>query len=391
MEVNKKLYSLIKYFFLLIIYVSIFFKGQGFMLFLIVLLSLGVFNDEYRKRKIKNIRPDTSKKNMFTLSMTASILIAGIIKYFIGSDIYLYICLINLLFYDKDRIPVFLLGFQVVCFLVPDAASLMKVKSVSFDWTAFGYDVLYYVAGLFIIILILEQVRQKEKFEALSRELQIKNDLLKQQQGLKEELALSKEREIVAQELHDSIGHTLVAVKMHVKVLEKYVGSDTEKEKQILSTLNEVIQESIQQLRDTVYRLKNNSKNWNLKDELEQLINNIKQTESIKVHFSFDDEAEALEISLKEVIYKSIRECITNTMKYAQAENMWISVKASGDELKFYVKDDGIGAAKIQKSYGIQGIEERIQKLNGSCTFKSDDGKGFLFEARINIGMQKVD
>lgn len=391
MEINKKLYNLIKYFFIIIIYLSIFFKGYGYRSFLLILLSLCLLNDEYRKKVIKNMKSEAVGKRLFTLSMAISIVAAGVIKYFIGSDIYLYICLINSMFYDKERLPRLLLGFQGFCFLAADAVEFMNVKNVSLDLADFGYDVLYYLAGLFIIILILEQVKQKERFELLSSELQIKNELLKQQQGLREELALSKEREIVAQELHDSIGHTLVAVKMHVKVLEKYVGYDTEKEKQILSTLNEVIQESILQLRETVYRLKKNSRNWNFKEAVTQLLDNIRQTESVQINFYFDAEAESLEVSFKEVIYKSIRECITNAMKYAKAKNIWISIKVTGNEVEFYVKDDGIGAAEIQKSFGIKGIEERIKMLNGSCTFKSDIGKGFLFEARINLEEQKVE
>lgn len=391
MKVNEKLYNFIKYFFLISIYFSIFFNGQGYMIFLFVLISLALINDEYRKRVIKNMKVDMAEKSMFTLSMVLSIVAAGIIKYFIGTDVYLYICLVNLMFYDKECLPTFLLGFQGFCFLVPDAVTYLSSKNASFDWTAFGYDIIYYFAGLFIIILIIEQVKQKEKFEALSSELQLKNELLKEQQDLKEELALSRERETVAQELHDSIGHTLVAVKMHVKVLEKYVGLDTEKEKQILITLNEVLQDSILQLRETVYRLKNSTQNWSLKEAIEKLIENIIQSESMEIHFDFDIKAEELKMTFKEVIYKCIRECITNSMKYAKANNLWISVKVFGNEVKFCTKDDGIGTSVIKKSFGIQGIEERLQSLNGSYTFSSDTGKGFSFEARINLEKQKVE
>jgi signal transduction histidine kinase len=390
-KINERLYNFIKYFFIFTIYLGIIFKGQGYTIFLFVLLSFAVLNDEYRKRVIKNIRSDILAKRMFTLSVSASILVAGIIKYFIGTDVYLYICLINLMFYDKESLPTMLLGFQCFCFLVPDAVNYLISKNESFDWTAFGYDLIYYFAGLFIIILIIEQVKQKEKFEALSSELQLKNELLKEQQGLKEQLALSRERETVAQELHDSIGHTLVAVKMHVKVLEKYVGIDTEKEKQILKILNEILQDSIAQLRETVYRLKNSSQNWSLKEAIEKLIDNLVKSESMEIHFDFDTKVEEIKMSFKEVIYKSIRECITNSIKYAKANNLWISVKVFEREVNFCVKDDGIGTSGIKKSFGIQGIEERLQSINGSCTFKSDIGQGFSFEARINIEKEKVE
>ncbi len=84
---------------------------------------------------------------------------------------------------------------------------------------------------------------------------------------------------------------------MYVKVLEKYIAINPEKEKEILFSLNEVIQDSILQLRNTVYRLKENSKYSNLKASLEQLIQSIVQTESQKIYLDCDERIDEVELA----------------------------------------------------------------------------------------------
>lgn len=310
---------------------------------------------------------------------------AVILKYMISSYIYIYITLIELLFYDKKQLPVRFLGFYGICYLIPDTIYFIKGgNNTTVAWSNLGYNILYFLGGVLICILVLEQIKQKEKLALLNQQLNEKNELLRQQQQMNEELARSKEREMIAQELHDSIGHTLVAVKMYVKVLERYVAVDTDKEKEILSLLNEVIQNSIEQLRETVYRLKENNQYSNLKESLERLIQSSRNTQGQEIYFVFDDELEEIELSLKEDIYKSIRECITNAMKYAEAEHIWVAVSVTDTGMEFSVADDGVGVDVIRKSYGILGIEDRMKKWNGICRLNSTKNKGFSLRVQIN-------
>lgn len=325
------------------------------------------------------------------VSLMISIGVAAILKYTVGVYLYLYICLINLLFYDKKKLPEALLLYYGACFLAPDAGVFFGGSDIEKAWTAFGLDMLYFLLGFFICILILEQVKQKENYEQISMELKKKNELLKQQQQLNEELALSRERELIAQELHDSIGHTLVAVKMYVKVLEKYVAADPDKEREILSTLNEVVQDGILQLRKTVYQLKEDRPYENLGEALEQLTQSVKHTQSVQISLSYDENLEAADPEIKADIYKSVREGITNSLKYAGAAHIWVALQKKGEEVFFSVKDDGAGAGDIRKSYGLLGIEERIKKWDGVCSAESGENKGFLLQVRLKLQEQNPE
>ena len=385
MKINNYNSLIIKAFFSVLVYINIFAAGKDKIIVLIFLYSLSICNDFYRKKVLRRNNPEVTWDIRAIASILFSIGIACILKYMAGTYIYIYIILIELLFYDRKQIPANLLGLYGVSYLLTDLGRFLKGGSTEAAWSYVGYDIVYFLAGLFICILILEQIKQKEKFAFLNHQLNEKNELLKQQQQLNEELARSREREAIAQELHDSIGHTLVAVKMYVKVLEKYIAINPEKEKEILSSLNEVIQDSILQLRDTVYRLKENSKYSNLKASLEQLIQSIVQTESQKIYLDCDERIDEVELGLKEDIYKSIREGITNSMKYSNAKHIWIGLTMTDGGLEFSVKDDGVGVDTIHKSYGILGIEERMKKWNGVCTVNSMENNGFSMKVLIKF------
>lgn len=389
MKINKYNSFIIKAFFSVLVYINILGAGKDKIIFLIFLYSLSIYNDFYRKKVLRNNNPEVTWDIRAIASILFSISTACILKYMAGTYIYIYIILIELLFYDRKQIPANLLGLYGVSYLLTDLGRFLKEGSMEAAWSYVGYDIVYFLAGLFICILILEQIKQKEKLALLNHQLNEKNELLKQQQQLNEELARSREREAIAQELHDSIGHTLVAVKMYVKVLEKYIAIDTEKEKEILSSLNEVIQDSILQLRNTVYRLKENSKYSNLKASLEQLIQSIVQTESHKIYLDCDERLDKVELGLKEDIYISIREGITNSMKYSNAEHIWIALTMTDGGLEFCVKDDGVGVDTIHKSYGILGIEERMKKWNGVCILNSTENNGFSLKVQIKFNQEE--
>ncbi len=388
MKINKYNSLIIKAFFSVLIYINIFRAGKDKIIFLIFLYSLSICNDFYRKKVLRNNISGVTWDIRAIASIFFSIGTACILKYNAGTYIYIYIILIELLFYDRKQIPAFLLGLYGVSYLLTDLGRVLKEGSMEAARSYVGYDIVYFLAGVFICILILEQIKQKEKLAILNEQLNVKNELLKQQQQLNEQLARSREREAIAQELHDSIGHTLVAVKMYVKVLEKYIAIDPEKEKEILSSLNEVIQDSILQLRNTVYRLKENSQYSDLKASLEQLIQSIVQAESQEIYLDCDEGIEKIELGLKEDIYKSIREGITNSMKYSDAKHIWIALSMTDRGLEFSVKDDGVGVDTIHKSYGILGIEERMKKWNGVCTLNSTENNGFSLNVKVKFNQE---
>lgn len=364
------------------VFFQIAFYSSNSRILLIAIFTISILNDFFRKRKLKS-------SNFFVVSMIFSILIGAILKYSFGNiaNIYMYISLVEILFWKKTIIPFLLISVHGTCFLFIDL--ILYFLNTKNGGAFLLYDVFDYILGFCILMLIREQIRQREKFEELNGELLLKNQLLEKQRHQLEELAVMKDRNRMAQDLHDSLGHTLMAINMHLKVLEKQDKNTDEKVQQIMKSLNEIVQSGIVQLRDTVYRLKNKTATRSLKEELDKIVEKIRVDDSIIVQVDFDENVEE-EPEVEDVIFKSVRECLTNTVRHAQASLIQIKIYKEEGRINIEVSDNGKGSEEVNKSYGLQGIENRIKKLGGSVSFISELGKGFIFRADIPIIVEKI-
>jgi signal transduction histidine kinase len=76
-------------------------------------------------------------------------------------------------------------------------------------------------------------------------------------------------------------------------------------------------------------------------------------------------------------------EGITNSLKHGNPSTIDISIEIINDVLQLLITDNGEGCKFINKSNGLNGITERIQKINGEITFISSINKGFTIKALI--------
>ncbi|ETI68334.1 sensor histidine kinase [Neobacillus vireti] len=236
-----------------------------------------------------------------------------------------------------------------------------------------------YLAMLLLIYLFRSNSREKEKGNLLNAELMEANAKLK-------EITIVKERTRIAQELHDSIGHALIALKMHLEFTENMIDTDPKKSKEVLGKALGISQTSITGLRKAVDILKDDQAWKNkikLRDSLDDLIESLQMAGGLNFELFFDDTAEYTSKEIQKGIYETVREAITNGIKHGNASSFHIDIFVHDHKLFVKVEDDGAGCADIKKSHGLQGMEERIHSLNGNIQFVSTKGNGFAVEAEI--------
>ncbi|HEY2421038.1 MAG TPA: sensor histidine kinase [Neobacillus sp.] len=236
-----------------------------------------------------------------------------------------------------------------------------------------------YLSMLLLIYLFRSNSREKEKGNLLNAELMEANAKLK-------EITIVKERTRIAQELHDSIGHALIALKMHLEFAENIIDTDPKKSKEVLAKAHGISQTSITDLRKAVDVLKDDQawKNkMKLRNSLDDLIESLQMVGGLKFELFFDDTAEYTSKDIQKGIYETVRESITNGIKHGNARGFHIEIFVHDNKLLVKIEDDGAGCADIKKSHGLQGMEDRIHLLNGKIQFVSTKGNGFAVEAEI--------
>lgn len=107
---------------------------------------------------------------------------------------------------------------------------------------------------------------------------------------------------------------------------------------------------------------------------------NIESTGKVKVILNINDKSESLSPEYKEILYFTIKEALTNSIKHGKADEIRIDLSLE-ENVKLIIKDNGIGCKNLVKGNGILGLESRIKDYNGKMSFITNDG--FMIELSL--------
>jgi signal transduction histidine kinase len=82
-------------------------------------------------------------------------------------------------------------------------------------------------------------------------------------------------------------------------------------------------------------------------------------------------------------LYRAGQEALTNVAKHANATTVNVRLNYGDDRIRLTIDDNGVGASESEGGFGLLGIRERVQLLNGSVRVTTDAGKGFILEVEV--------
>lgn len=323
----------------------------------------------------------------YYLSLFVSIVMGGILTFFVMgyTDIYMLMILYEIVMFNEGKeFKIFyalsLLTILFVCTF--RNIEFRDVFSINF-WQENLFDFLMIILGVLFYSFVLNAYKVLNKEKA---EVERLNKILKEQSEEIERLTVEKERNRIAQEIHDYLGHTLVALNMNLDVASKYINKDVNKSKDILGKCQELAKDSMASLRKAVYTLKEENLSLGLKEAIKKLIENITyNNEEININFYCFDEIENLSPDYKNIIYKTVTEGLTNSIKHGKASEINISIEKHLDFIETVLEDNGAGCSSITKGNGLIGIEERILSVGGNIEYISEKGKGFKIIMKFRV------
>jgi signal transduction histidine kinase len=236
-----------------------------------------------------------------------------------------------------------------------------------------------------------QRVRQRTvQLNALNRELNEKNALLESMnKDLKEyataieELSITRERNRVAIEVHDTLGHSLTLLLTLLEGAKLSCTKDIEDTKRRLGEATEIARNGMSEIRRSISgllpeRLEGN----NVIEALEPLISKY-QSSGINVEMSVDDINIQLSPMISEAIYKICQEAMTNSVRHGKATEINIILRRSQNIAKLYIFDNGIGCNEIKEGFGLYGMRHRIEKLGGSIILNASSDSSFNIRVEI--------
>jgi signal transduction histidine kinase len=319
----------------------------------------------------------------FTLSNVTEIYFSYKVKCG-GVLLYSIVLVIDILLFN-EKIPAFLIIINFIAYCIP-----YKINPNPADNLGLQQIFLNYLNIIVIVYIIRSVIIDKSKTEKLNKELTNANLKLKEYSEKIEELTISKERTRIAQELHDSIGHSLVALRMNLEYAENVVDLKPEKAKEVINKAYTISKDCISKLREVVSVLKEDSGIKNLRAGINELFGNFRDNEKYKFNLKMDDEIEKESTNIKSCIYKTVMEGITNGIKHGNAYTFNIDINKVQDNIILKISNNGLGCRDIKKSNGLNGIEKRIADLGGSVKLYSENDIGFIIDAAIPVLGRKL-
>ena len=186
------------------------------------------------------------------------------------------------------------------------------------------------------------------------------------------------ERLRISRELHDSIGHNLTALSINLEVARNTAEG---RAKEPVDRAHALTKELLNELRVVVGAMRED-RPVDLGHALRTLASGVSKP---RVHLTLPPEL-PVDAALAHTLFRCVQEVVTNVLRHADAENLFIEIAIDGDTIAVRARDDGRGAARITRGNGLLGLKERIEEGGGRFEIDGAPGEGVTVRALVPLG-----
>ncbi len=251
----------------------------------------------------------------------------------------------------------------------------------------FLYGVLYAFVGAFAHALVRADSARRES-QSLLAELQEAHRQLQEYALHAEEMAVVHERNRLAREMHDTLGHKLTVAAVQLEGAQRLCAYDPGRAEDMVGTVREEVREALTELRSAVATLRAPIEaDLQLRSSLQRLITNFQDATGLIVHHVLPEKMPQMPGAYRLAIYRTAQEALTNIQKHAQADRVWLMLAFSDNEVSLLVGDDGQGVSrsKDQAGFGLRGMRERAGQLGGELHLEPRKGGGTQVSFRLPL------
>lgn len=276
--------------------------------------------------------------------------------------------------YNSGALVFFIYAGLFVPFVAGAAASTaaitVLVGLVLLQAWMLGYPIGYWLPAtlspLVAGIVNINVVRRREAFA----KLRLAHDEI-------ERLAKIAERERIARDMHDVLGHTMSVIILKSELASKLVDRDPERARTEIRDVERISREALAEIRETIRGYRS--------DGLEAELSRAKETlEVAGVAFEYRTSVTGLRPAEETVLALVVREAVTNVVRHARASVCRLELEREGAACRLEIADDGRGAGEAEGN-GLRGMRERVEAIGG--TLMRQNGVGTRLVVTLPLGV----
>jgi signal transduction histidine kinase len=219
--------------------------------------------------------------------------------------------------------------------------------------------------------LLIGEVEARRREAAARAELAATRELLDQSVRL-------HERSRIARDLHDVLGHNLAALSINLEIASHFADGEAAAR---IETAQSVTKLLLGDVRGAVDALRDDG-GIDLPAALRKLADGIPRPH---IHVDVPPDFAIGDPAAGEVVLRCAQEMVTNALRHAGADNVWIEVERRGESVAIRARDDGAGASTVASGRGLTGMRERLEQRGGTLEVETAPGRGFRLTAALPL------
>lgn len=244
---------------------------------------------------------------------------------------------------------------------------------------AMSYTAAFAFTAVFTIIT-KQALTAREQSEALRRELEAANEKLRAYAAQAEELATTRERNRLAREIHDGVGHYLTVVKTQLDVAAAICATEPARAKEQVERAAKLTGEALDDVRRSVGALRTDAPRPPLPEALRQLATVAEPHAALAV----EGEPRPLDPAAEHALFRAAQEGLTNVRRHAGASTALLRLDfREPGRVRLEVADNGRGATGAPGGFGLTGIRERVELLGGRVEAGNRLEGGFALRVEV--------
>ncbi|MEC1525099.1 sensor histidine kinase [Neobacillus niacini] len=258
-------------------------------------------------------------------------------------------------------------GFSLIPFLA--------VLAVGWEHLGLGVIDGFFLYG--IGISVAKVIEAEKKTHLLLVENRRQNQLLEEYAKQIEKVTLLEERNRLARDLHDTVGHTFTSVIMGLDAASFLMKTSPEKAREQVEVLSDVLRKSLGDIRFQIHQISPNEEKEEVLSQLKKIADEFALHTKTIIHFEHIGHQE-INISSQATItlIRCLQESLTNAIRHGHAKEIMITLKADSSHVVLLIEDNGIGNRKVSYGFGLNGMKERLESLQGRLSIESKVNEG---------------
>ncbi|MFJ8268633.1 sensor histidine kinase [Peribacillus asahii] len=225
-------------------------------------------------------------------------------------------------------------------------------------------------------------IKAYENTENLNKIIEEQNQTLVQYAKQIEHLTLVEERNRMARDLHDTLGHSFISYIVGLDAVSYLMDSNPSEAKKRIEELRDYASGSLNQVRETIHEIGTET-DISLTSNLSAIIDEFSEYTNTNVTFKIAGEEYSLQHSIRMTLLRCLQEGLTNAKRHGHATEVIITLSFLEHEVELVIHDNGVGTDQVEYGFGLSSMKERLAALNGKLQVVSNKKQGTMVKCQI--------